>query len=44
MPIVTGKEGGDAAGIVFEAVKQANRNGIDVLIVDTPAASRTSAS
>ncbi|RYD46167.1 MAG: signal recognition particle-docking protein FtsY, partial [Sphingomonadales bacterium] len=28
-------EGGDAAGIVFEAVKQATEKGIDVLIVDT---------
>jgi len=35
VPIVTGKEGGDAAGIVFEAVKQATATGIDVLIVDT---------
>jgi len=35
VPIVTGKEGGDAAGIVFEAVRQATATGIDVLIVDT---------
>ena len=35
MPIVTGPEGGDAAGIVYEAVKQATATGIDVLIVDT---------
>jgi fused signal recognition particle receptor len=35
VPIVSGKEGGDAAGIVFEAVKQATATGIDVLIVDT---------
>ena len=35
MPIVSGPEGGDAAGIVFEAVKQATATGIDVLIVDT---------
>ena len=35
VPIVTGKEGGDAAGIVYEAVKQATATGIDVLIVDT---------
>ncbi|MDX3909739.1 MAG: signal recognition particle-docking protein FtsY [Sphingobium sp.] len=35
IPIVSGKEGGDAAGIVFEAVKQATETGIDVLIVDT---------
>ena len=35
VPIVTGPEGGDAAGIVFEAVKQATEIGTDVLIVDT---------
>src|SRR3546814_11283679 len=35
VPMVTGKEGGDAAGIVYEAVKQATATGIDVLIVDT---------
>ncbi|RYD52530.1 MAG: signal recognition particle-docking protein FtsY, partial [Sphingomonadales bacterium] len=35
VPIVTGPEGGDAAGVVFEAVKQATAKGIDVLIVDT---------
>lgn len=35
VPIVTGPEGGDAAGIVFDAVKQATEKGIDVLIVDT---------
>ena len=35
IPIVAGKEGGDAAGIVFDAVKQATATGIDVLIVDT---------
>ncbi|MDF0545795.1 signal recognition particle-docking protein FtsY [Sphingobium sp. H39-3-25] len=35
IPIVSGKEGGDAAGIVYEAVKQATATGIDVLIVDT---------
>jgi fused signal recognition particle receptor len=35
VPIVSGPEGGDAAGIVFEAVKQATDKGIDVLIVDT---------
>jgi fused signal recognition particle receptor len=33
--IVTGPEGGDAAGIVFDAVKKATAEGIDVLIVDT---------
>ncbi|KKW94050.1 MULTISPECIES: signal recognition particle-docking protein FtsY [Sphingobium] len=35
IPIVAGREGGDAAGIVFDAVKQATATGIDVLIVDT---------
>jgi fused signal recognition particle receptor len=35
VPIITGPEGGDAAGIVFDAVKQATATGIDVLIVDT---------
>ncbi|MBO9712928.1 signal recognition particle-docking protein FtsY [Sphingomonas sp.] len=35
VPIVSGAEGGDAAGIVFEAVKQATDKGTDVLIVDT---------
>jgi fused signal recognition particle receptor len=35
VPIVSGPEGGDAAGIVFDAVRQATEKGIDVLIVDT---------
>ena len=35
VPIVTGSEGGDAAGVVWDAVKQATATGIDVLIVDT---------
>lgn len=35
VPIVTGPEGGDPAGIVFDAVKKATTEGIDVLIVDT---------
>lgn len=35
VPIISGKEGADAAGLVFEAVKQATETGIDVLIVDT---------
>jgi fused signal recognition particle receptor len=33
--LVKGAEGGDAAGIVFEGVKQATEQGIDALIVDT---------
>jgi len=35
VPLISGKEGGDAAGLVFEAVKQASAAGTDVLIVDT---------
>lgn len=35
VPIVTGPEGGDAAGVVWDAVKKATETGIDVLIVDT---------
>jgi len=35
VPIVSGPEGGDAAGIVFDAVKAATAAGTDVLIVDT---------
>lgn len=35
VPIVTGAEGGDAAGLVYDAVKRATAEGIDVLIVDT---------
>ena len=34
-PVIAGKEGGDAAGIVFDGVKQATATGIDVLVVDT---------
>lgn len=33
--IVSGPEGGDAAGVVYDAVKKATAEGIDVLIVDT---------
>jgi fused signal recognition particle receptor len=33
--IVSGPENGDAAGVVFDAVKKATAEGIDVLIVDT---------
>ena len=35
VPIMAGPEGGDSAGIVFDAVKRATATGIDVLIVDT---------
>ena len=34
-PVISGKEGGDAAGIVYDGVKQATATGEDVLIVDT---------
>lgn len=35
VPIIAGKEGGDAAGLAFEAVRQATEQNIDILIVDT---------
>jgi fused signal recognition particle receptor len=35
VPIISGKEGGDAASLVFEGVKQGTARGTDVLIVDT---------
>ena len=35
VPIVAGDQGGDAAGLAFEAVKRARDEGIDVLIIDT---------
>jgi len=34
-PVISGKEGGDAAGIVFDGVRQATATGEDALIVDT---------
>jgi fused signal recognition particle receptor len=34
-PVIAGKEGGDAAGIVYDGVKRATAQGIDCLIVDT---------
>jgi fused signal recognition particle receptor len=34
-PVMVGKEGGDAAGIVYDGVKRATATGIDALIVDT---------
>ena len=34
-PVISGKEGGDPAGLVFDGVKQATAQGIDVLVVDT---------
>ena len=35
VPIISGKEGGDAASLVFEGVKQGTEIGTDILIVDT---------
>jgi fused signal recognition particle receptor len=35
VPIIAGKEGGDAASLVFEGVKRGTAIGTDVLIVDT---------
>ncbi|MFN3945490.1 MAG: signal recognition particle-docking protein FtsY [Allosphingosinicella sp.] len=35
VPIITGPEGGDSSAIVFDGVKKATAEGIDVLIVDT---------
>ncbi len=35
VPIIAGKEGGDAAGIVFDGVKKCTEEGTDVLVVDT---------
>ncbi|WP_174273188.1 signal recognition particle-docking protein FtsY [Sphingomonas bacterium] len=35
VPIIAGAEGADAAGLVFEGVKQGTARGTDVLIVDT---------
>lgn len=35
VPLISGKEGGDAAGLVFEGVKRGTAEGTDVLIVDT---------
>jgi fused signal recognition particle receptor len=35
VPIISGAEGGDAASLVFEGVKQGTKIGTDVLIVDT---------
>ena len=35
VPLISGKEGGDAASLVFEGVKRGTNEGIDALIVDT---------
>ncbi len=35
VPVISGKEGGDAASLVFEGVQRGTAEGIDALIVDT---------
>ena len=35
VPVIAGPEGGDSSAIVFDGVKKATAEGIDVLIVDT---------
>jgi fused signal recognition particle receptor len=35
VPIISGPEGGDSSAVVFDAVRKATAEGIDVLIVDT---------
>ncbi len=35
VPVIAGEQGGDAASLVFEGVRQGTARGIDVLIVDT---------
>jgi fused signal recognition particle receptor len=35
VPVIAGNLGGDAAGVVYDGVKQATATGIDALIVDT---------
>ncbi|MBI1774212.1 MAG: signal recognition particle-docking protein FtsY [Proteobacteria bacterium] len=35
VPVVTGAPGADAAGVAFEALERAQREGIDVLLIDT---------
>ncbi len=35
VPIISGPEGGDSSAVVFDGVKKATAEGIDVLIVDT---------
>jgi len=35
VPVISGPEGGDSSAIVFDGVKRATEEGIDVLIVDT---------
>lgn len=35
VPVVSGREGGDAASVAFEAIDRATRESIDILIIDT---------
>jgi fused signal recognition particle receptor len=35
VPVVRGKEGGDPSSVIFEAIKRAKTEGIDVVIADT---------
>ena len=35
VPVISGKEGADAAGLAFEAVRQAADSGTDILMIDT---------
>ena len=35
VPVIAGREGGDPSAVVFDGVKKATAEGIDVLIVDT---------
>ncbi len=35
VPVVKGKEGGDPSSVIFEAIKRAQREGLDVVIADT---------
>jgi fused signal recognition particle receptor len=35
VPVISGQENGDPASVAFDAAKQAQANGVDVLIIDT---------
>ena len=35
VPVVKGKEGGDPSSVIFEAIKRAQKDGLDVVIADT---------
>ena len=35
IPVVSGKPGGDAAGLVYGAIERAQREGLDLVLVDT---------